>query len=91
MGCWPHRVTINNNVMARIKIDLKDKLDELATLFANLLEDCPQYNHKAEPISEQKTNNYESKDTIPSQRAVGLCLPTPVHYVSSAPSPGKHR
>lgn len=77
--------------MASTKVDLKDKLDALAILFANLLEACTQEDHKVHTLSDPKSTSYESQDTTSSQRAVGLRLPATVNHVSSTPSPAEHR
>jgi hypothetical protein len=77
--------------MASTKVDLKDKLDALAILFANLLEECTQEDHKVHPLSDPKSTIYESQDTTSSQTAVGLRLPATVNHVSSNPSPAEHR
>lgn len=74
------------------KVDLSDKLDELGYLIANLLEDYPFTTNATNQLLTKKNPQHEQdQNTKLSPRPLGLCIPTPVHYVTGISTTGKYR
>ncbi len=73
--------------MDQLVIDISDKMEELAILFANLIEDFPinEYIH-----SSNFTQN-EQQDPIFSSAENGLHLSETIHHAPGNAQSGEHR
>jgi hypothetical protein len=73
--------------MAQFKVNISDIIDQLGVLFANLLEDYPFEDIENENQLSTKTDiENEPENPTVSSTEVSICIPAPVHDVSSSSS-----